>query len=265
MGTANVLEALRVTRCAACCIVITSDKCYAAPPEGGTWAHSETDPLGGDDPYSASKAAAEIVSQSYWRSFGGSQLAPMATARAGNVFGGGDWAQGRLVPDWARSAREGQPLSLRYPDAVRPWQHVLDAIAGYVLLAGALVVGTPEEYAGAWNFGSRQGSAVTVQQLVDMLQNSWNGLTGGTPVPVLAKGDREGERLNERYFLALDSSKAQVKLAWDQLLDLDEAVDWTTEWYAAELHGGEVDAMAVVNGQIARYLELSNATGAAGN
>jgi CDP-glucose 4,6-dehydratase len=265
MGTANVLEALRVTRCAACCVVITSDKCYAAPLGRHASAHSETDPLGGDDPYSASKAAAEIVSQSYWRSFGGSQLPPMATARAGNILGGGDWAPGRLVPDWARSARDGRPLSLRHPDAVRPWQHVLDAIAGYVLLAGALLADATAEYAGPWNFGPSERSAVTVRQLVDMLQNSWNGRTGGPPVHVLAGGNEGSERPRERNFLALDSSRAQAKLAWERLLDLDGAVDWTTEWYAAAFHGGGTDATAVVNAQIARYLELSNESGTAPN
>ncbi len=122
MGTANVLEALRVTRCAGCCVVITSDKCYAAPLGSYAWAHSETDPLGGDDPYSASKAAAEIVSQSYWQSFGGSQLPAMATARAGNILGGADWAPGRLVPDWA-------PLCARRPAPLPPSSRRCSAVA----------------------------------------------------------------------------------------------------------------------------------------
>jgi len=265
MGTANVLEALRVTRCAGCCVVITSDKCYAEPLGSYTSAHSETDPLGGDDPYSASKAAAEIVSHSYWESFGATQLPAIATARAGNILGGGDWALGRLVPDWARAARDGRLLSLRHPDAVRPWQHVLDAIAGYVFLAGALLANPPAEYAGPWNFGPSERSAVTVRQLVDMLQNSWNRRTGGAPVAVMAGGEKGAERAKERHFLALDSSKAQAKLGWDRLLDLDGAIDWTTEWYAAVFHGGETDAAAVVNAQISRYLELSNETGTAAN
>lgn len=265
MGTANVLEALRVTRCAGCCVVITSDKCYAQPVGSYALAHSETDPLGGDDPYSASKAAAEIVSHSYWQSFGGTQLPAIATARAGNILGGGDWAPGRLVPDWARSARDGRLLSLRHPDAVRPWQHILDAIAGYVFLASALLANPAAEYAGAWNFGPSERSAVTVRQLVEMLQNSWNRRTGGVPVPVIAGGEKGAERAKERYFLALDSSKAQAKLGWDRLLELDEAVDWTTEWYAAAFHRGETDATIVVNNQISRYLELSNETGTAAN
>jgi CDP-glucose 4,6-dehydratase len=265
MGTANVLEALRVTQCASCCVVITSDKCYAEPLGSYALAHSETHPLGGDDPYSASKAAAEIVSHSYWQSFGGSQLPPIATARAGNIFGGGDWALGRLVPDWARAARDGRLLSLRHPDAVRPWQHVLDAIAGYVFLAGALIADPASEYAGPWNFGPTERSAVTVRQLVDMLQNSWNRRTGGVPVPLMAAGDNGDEHPKERSFLALDSSKAQAKLGWDRLLDLDGGVDWTTEWYAAAFHGGETGATAVVNSQISRYLELSNETGTAAN
>jgi CDP-glucose 4,6-dehydratase len=262
MGTANVLEALRATPGAGCCVIITSDKCYAAPPGNDAAPHSETDALGGDDPYSASKAAAELVCQSYWQSFGGRQLPPMATARAGNILGGGDWAPGRLVPDWARSAREGNPLSLRHPDAVRPWQHVLDAIAGYVLLAGALLGDAPTEYEGPWNFGPADRSAVPVRQLVSMLQNSWDSRTGSVSVTVLAGDDRGGEQLKERHFLALDSTKARAKLAWGQLLDLERAVDWTTEWYAAALHGGETDAMAVANAQIARYLDLGNRTGA---
>jgi CDP-glucose 4,6-dehydratase len=265
MGTANVLEALRITQCAGCCVVITSDKCYAEPLGGYAVAHSETDPLGGDDPYSASKAAAEIVSHSYWQSFGGSQLTAVATARAGNIVGGGDWALGRLVPDWARSARDGRLLSLRHPDAVRPWQHVLDAIAGYVLLASALLAKPAGEYAGPWNFGPDERWAVTVRQLVDMLQNSWNRRSSGVPVPVMADGDNGADRPRERSFLALDSSKAQAKLGWGRLLDLDGVVDWTTEWYVAAYHGGATDATAVVNAQISRYLALSNETGTAAN
>ncbi len=134
-----------------------------------------------------------------------------------------------------------------------------------MLLAGALLASASADHAGAWNFGPSERSATTVRQLVDMLQNSWHGRTGSSPVQVLAEGMKEGEQSGERYFLALDSSKAKVRLAWDQLLDIDSAVDWTTEWYAAALQGGEAGATAVVNAQIARYLELSNKTGTAAN
>lgn len=255
MGTAHVLEAARATACAACCVVVTSDKCYATVAANGTREHPETDPLGGEDPYSASKAAAEIVANSYWCSFGGTQLRAVATARAGNIIGGGDWAPGRIVPDWARSVRASAPLHLRHPGAVRPWQHVLDAVSGYVLLADALLA-SPSEYSGAWNFGPPSGCAVTVFELVEMLQGSWAARSPNRPIDVVADEQMAGTQPSERLFLALDSSKSHAELGWAQVLDLPTTVDWTTEWYAAALSGRPFDAAGLARDQIARYLTL---------
>jgi CDP-glucose 4,6-dehydratase len=256
MGTAHVLEAARATGCASCCVVVTSDKCYATFVGNGTREHPETDPLGGDDPYSASKAAAELVANSYLRSFGGTQLPALATARAGNIIGGGDWAPGRIVPDWARSVRTSAALHLRHPGAVRPWQHVLDAISGYILLADALLA-SPAEYSGAWNFGPPSGCAVTVFELVEMLQDSWAAHGADRRIDVVADEQMAVPQPSERHFLALDSSKSQGQLGWVQVLDLATSVEWTTEWYAAALSGRPFDAAGLARDQITRYMTMT--------
>jgi CDP-glucose 4,6-dehydratase len=256
MGTAHLLEALRVAGSALCCVVVTSDKCYAASAR----AHVETDPLGGDDPYSASKAAAEIVSNAYRQSFGRLGLPPVATARAGNIVGGGDWAPGRLVPDWARSVRDGTNLRLRQPYATRPWQHVLDAVAGYLVLADALMT-SPADYEGAWNFGPPPDGPSTVSDLVAMLQRSW-GACVGRPSPVAVVEENNGPP--ERHELALDSAKAANQLSWRRRLDLPTTVDWTTEWYAGALLDASFDPAALSADQVRRYLARSSPTGSFG-
>jgi CDP-glucose 4,6-dehydratase len=251
MGTAHLLEALRVVGSALCCVVVTSDKCYAASAR----AHVETDPLGGDDPYSASKAAAEIVSNAYRRSFGRLGLPPVATARAGNIVGGGDWAQGRLVPDWARSVRDGTNLRLRQPYSTRPWQHVLDAVAGYVVLADALMA-SPADFEGAWNFGPPPDEPSTVSDLVAMLQRSWATYVG-RPSPLVVTEDNAGPP--EQHELALNSAKALSQLCWERRLDLPTTVGWTTEWYAGALLDASFDPAALSADQVRRYLASGNA------
>jgi CDP-glucose 4,6-dehydratase len=253
LGTAHVLEALRTTGCAQCCVVVTSDKCYSRSPGAESRAHAEGDPLGGDDPYSASKAAAEVVTHAYWRSFGGTQLRAVATARAGNILGGGDLAPDRIVPDWARSVRDKAPLHLRHPDSIRPWQHVLDALAGYLLLADALM-DAPSGYAGAWNFGPPETSVATVRQVIDELQQSWSARTGDSPVPVVVDDDQA--KAPERAALTLDSSRAAANLAWAPRLDLHDTAAWTTEWYAAAWRNRRFDGASITSDQIVRYLDL---------
>lgn len=246
MGTVHVLDALRRAASARACVVVTSDKCYAVA-EGS---HVETDPLGGDDPYSASKAGAEIVAHAYQASFFSPSETALATARAGNILGGGDWADQRIVPDTIRSARDRVPLVLRRPLAIRPWQHVLDAVAGYVRLADALERGGAA-YAGSWNFGPEANEAVPVSDLVARVTREWAAL-GGAPIAT-----EVGESsLAERSTLVLDSSRARTRLAWTPLLGLDATVQWTVEWYFEALKAASFDAYQVTNGQIDRYLEL---------
>ena len=249
MGTVNVLEALRRASSARTCVVVTSDKCYAIA-EGS---HVETDPLGGDDPYSASKAGAEIVAHAYQSSFFSSSEMALATARAGNILGGGDWADQRIVPDAIRAARDGIPLVLRRPLAVRPWQHVLDAISGYLRLADALERGGAA-YAESWNFGPETNAAVPVRDLVARLTTTWNAL-GGAPIDT----EVGQSSLGERSTLILDSSRARTRLGWRPLLNLDATVNWTVEWYHAALNSASFDAHRVTSAQIRRFLELDEA------
>jgi CDP-glucose 4,6-dehydratase len=205
MGTVNVLEATRGVPA----VVVTSDKCYAP----GRGRHVETDPLGGDDPYSASKAAQEHVVAAYRSAFD----LPLATARAGNAIGGGDFAPGRLVPDLARAAAAGEPVAIRSPNAVRPWQHVLNPLAGYLRLAEGLLAGEP--VAEAWNFGPDADDERPVRWLVER----WGvAVIAGTEEP------------REAAVLRVDSTKARERLAWHPVWDLAAALDAAREWYAAD-------------------------------
>lgn len=242
IGTANLLEAVRASSVKVC-VVVTSDKCYAEGPV----AHIESDALGGRDPYSASKAAAELVVGAYRDSFF-ADGPRVASARAGNIIGGGDAGAARIVPDFLRAVECGTPLVLRHPGAVRPWQHVLDAVSGYVRLAAAMF--DAPELATSFNFGPDKLSCVTVFQLVEMLRYSFARATGETPLaPVVA-----GEPLPERMTLALDSARARLSLGWQPLLDLSSMVDWTIEWHVAARRGDEDTLAAAHDGQIARYL-----------
>jgi CDP-glucose 4,6-dehydratase len=214
LGTAHLLEAVRAHAPGAAVVVVTSDKCYAEPDSGRRF--REDDRLGGEDPYSASKAAAELVAGSYRDSLG----VRAATARAGNVIGGGDWAEDRLIPDAMRAALEGRPLLVRNPDAVRPWQHVLNPLAGYLLLA------EHTDAAEAWNFGPDPGDELPVRDLVERIGARWgDGFEwrteddGGPP---------------ETTVLRLDSTKARQRLGWVPGWNLDEALAATVEWFRAE-------------------------------
>lgn len=247
MGTAHLLEAVRQVGGVAACVVVTSDKCYATGPA----AHVETDPLGGDDPYSASKAGAELVAQAYRASFAPAGGA-IATTRAGNIVGGGDASAHRIVPDWARALEAGTPLELRHPEAVRPWQHVLDAVTGYVRLGAALLAeGTA--VAEAWNFGPPASAAATVGRFVGLLGDECRARHIEVPEPVSGPPGPP-----ERSVLTLDSEKAERRLAWRQVLDLASTSAWTVEWYAGRLEDG-FDPVEATRAQIGRYLELEAA------
>jgi CDP-glucose 4,6-dehydratase len=227
-GTAHVLDAVRAVGGVDAVVVVTSDKCYAAlEASSSEWGHRETDPLGGRDPYSASKAAAEIVSAAYRESYG----LPLATARAGNVIGGGDWGADRLLPDVMRAALEGTPVALRSPDAVRPWQHVLNPLAGYLVLAQALG-GGDESVRDAWNFGPAIADALPVRSIVERLGALW-----GAPLDVQTQ---PGDHPHETTTLRLDATRARVRLGWQPLWDLDEGLRAIVDWYRAYERGADL-------------------------
>ena len=220
LGTANVLEAIRHSPGVKAAVMIASDKCY----ENREWVHGyrETDPLGGRDPYSASKGASEIVTSSYSRSFFGSPgTANIASARAGNVIGGGDWAPNRIVPDCVKALRAKRPIVVRNPDAVRPWQHVLEPLHGYLKL-GALLLSSGKRYSGAWNFGPSHRNQLTVRHLVETFLRHWG--SGSYKVQ-----GRRGPK--EACLLALDISKATNLLGWSPALDFETTVAFTVDEY----------------------------------
>ena len=221
VGTLNVLEAIRNDPCVKAAVMITSDKCY----ENREWYHGyrESDPLGGRDPYSASKGAAEIVISSYIRSFFSGENTPaVASVRAGNVIGGGDWGKERIVPDCIRALTAGYPIEIRNPQAVRPWQHVLDPLSGYLSLGSALAR-DGKKFSGAWNFGPCHQNAVSVQALVEEIIRQWG--SGSFRIDAMENACAESK------ILMLDISKAVHVLGWSPCLSLEEAIRFTIGEY----------------------------------
>ncbi len=231
MGTANVLQAARAVRSLRAVVVVTSDKVYANDGAGRPF--SEEDRLGGHDPYSNSKACAELVTDSFRRCFFGGACR-VATARAGNVIGGGDWSPFRVVRDIVEAFETGQPVALRYPQAVRPWQHVLDPLAGYLLLAQAMAT-APESAPTALNFGPDAESFRSVSDLVQTFTSRWGGRPGWR--------HDAAEHPHEASFLTLDATRARSLLGWRPLLSFDESVTWTADWYRAFWNGDDVGAV----------------------
>jgi CDP-glucose 4,6-dehydratase len=251
MGTAHVLEAARLEPSVKAVVCVTTDKVYA--DHNGQNGYREGDQLGGRDPYAASKAAAELVAACYRDTMAGrGNEVLIATARGGNIIGGGDWSSDRIVPDFVRSVVSGKPLTLRNPDAVRPWQHVLALVHGYLVLASRLI-GGDAACAEAWNFGPRESDAVPVQELVDRLGKVWR-----RPEINYVKGS-----FPETHFLHLDSTKARSRLDWQPALDFADAVTRTAEWYR-EFYARPVSAEEVTAAQINRY-RTTIATGDPGN
>ncbi len=242
MGTIHVLEAIRQTPSVRAAVMVTTDKCYEN--HGRREPYAETDPLGGHDPYSASKGAAEIVIASYRRSFfSGSGAAGIASARSGNVIGGGDWSEDRIVPDFFRALEADRPLRIRNPDAVRPWQHVLEPLHGYLLLAAHLM-GEPARFAGAWNFGPSADQMHSVRDVAEALititgQGSWET----TPASA-----------HEADLLMLDSGKAAAQLGWRPRLSFAQAMELTAEGY---LHDN-TDIAASYRSQIEHFERLGH-------
>ncbi len=226
MGTANVLESVRSLHRPCTVIVVTSDKCYDNSDHQRV--HRETDPLGGNDPYSASKAAAEIVTSAYRKSFFSPEglAAPsikVATVRAGNVVGGGDWAVDRIVPDAVRALSSGRPLAVRNPGSIRPWQHVLEPLSGYLTLASRMLSSDDPALCSSWNFGPTAEDEATVEDLVEGFCQAWGN----------GKWQRSGVRdqLAEERCLRLSSTKAREQLGWQPRWSFHEAVERTARWY----------------------------------
>ena len=237
LGSVNVLESCRYTESVRAVVMVTTDKCYSNPETERPF--REEDPLGGHDPYSASKGAAEIAAASYRLSF----FAPegriaLATARAGNVIGGGDWAKDRLLPDLVRSAASGETSHIRFPGAVRPWQHVLEALSGYLLLGQKLYV-SGQEFASAWNFGPVEKECYTVEDVIHIARKYWEKISFVCESP-------EEVNLHEASHLVLDCSKAEKVLQWHPVWNTEHSVGQTVCWYHDYYEKGKVTTFSML-------------------
>lgn len=241
-GTAHVLEAARHVKSVRGVVCVTTDKVYQN--NEWAWPYRENDPLGGKDPYSASKAAAEMVIQSYAVSYPAAKgLGPaVAIARGGNIIGGGDWSEDRLVPDFVRAVVDGHPMTLRYPDASRPWQHVLALVHGYMMLMAGLLSDEPSRYARAWNLGPQDPKQHSVREVLEMMCGHWTR-------PQLEYMDHP---LAEASALALDSSLARNVLGWIPAWDTEQVVLHTAAWYR-DYYADPERARAITLAQIAAW------------
>jgi CDP-glucose 4,6-dehydratase len=249
MGTVHLLEVVREAESVEAVVVVTSDKCYEN--REWVWPYREDEAMGGRDPYSSSKGCAELVTAAYRTSFLegiSSRTCRIASARAGNVIGGGDWAPDRLIPDIMRSFAKGLPVEIRSPYAVRPWQHVLEPLGGYIRLAEALVGEGGGRFAEGWNFGPSDEDCWPVSSVVDRLAAHWgNGASWH-----LSKGPHP----HEASLLKVDASKARARLSWSRRLRLEEALVWTVDWYRRQLEGCRATEMLVT--QIERYEKMGS-------
>ncbi len=223
-GTVNLFECCRACDSVKVIVNVTSDKCYEN--KEWIWGYRENDPVGGYDPYSSSKACSEIITATYRKSFFNVNNKSLASVRAGNVIGGGDWREDRLVPDCIRALKKGKPIGIRSPLSVRPWQHVLEPLSGYLLLASRMYE-DGERYSGAWNFGPCNGSIITVEEMVNRLIGYW----GSGQFKDLSK--QSSQKPHEASLLTLDISKAINLLNWEPVLNVSEAIEYAVNWYKA--------------------------------
>lgn len=233
MGTVHLLETIRQLDSVRAVVNVTSDKCYENTNQ--LWSYRESDPMGGYDPYSASKGCSELVTSAYRRSFFQHTTIALASARAGNVIGGGDWAADRLIPDIVRSLSEGREIVIRHPYATRPWQHVLEALSGYLLL-GFRLYEEGQSFAQAWNFGPRDNEALAVEMIVKKAIDIWGS------------GQYKVENRDQPYEatqLKLDMTKAAVLLNWQPRLSVEEALTCTLQWYAAFYRGDQIHELTL--------------------
>jgi CDP-glucose 4,6-dehydratase len=252
MGTVNLLEAVRSTDCVRAVVNVTTDKCYEN--REWIWPYRESEPMGGYDPYSSSKGCAELVTTAYRNSFFPAEKftdhgVALASARAGNVIGGGDWASDRLIPDMVSAFSEGRSVAIRNPHAIRPWQHVLEPLRGYLTLAHRLHDGG-SEFAEAFNFGPAQEDAQPVQWIVEHMKQLW-----GPGANWHLDGQ---EHPHEASYLKLDISKAAHRLGWKPVLQLPQALKMTAEWYQPQSEGETARQLTV--SQIASYMKICPST-----
>ena len=231
MGTVNLLQAVRATSSVRAIVNVTTDKCYEN--REWSWGYRENDSLGGRDPYSNSKACAELVTSAFRNSYLHQGSIGLASARAGNVIGGGDWSVDRLLPDFLRALDAGQPIHIRSPHAVRPWQHVLEPLSGYLLLAEKIFL-APASYDEAWNFGPRNEDVQSVRWIVERLAATMSQMKWSCD---------ESQQLHEAGLLKLDSSKAQDRLGWTPRWNLAKALDETLRWHTAWRAGHDMQAL----------------------
>jgi CDP-glucose 4,6-dehydratase len=244
MGTVHLLEAARSVRSIKAIVNVTTDKCYEN--KEWIWGYREDEPLGGRDPYSSSKACSELVTNSYRQSFLNELGVAVATARAGNVIGGGDWAKERLIPDILGAFESGRPLIIRNPHAIRPWQHVLDPLRGYLIL-GENLIKHGSSFAEPWNFGPSNQDSKSVSWIAEELSSLW-----GSPTKWVVDSSTHP---HEAKYLKLDSSKATDQLGWKPRLGLGEALAWIVEW--SHEHAAGKSMREITMAQISRYQKLS--------
>ncbi len=242
IGTANVLESVRRCSKVKAVVVVTTDKCYEN--KEWYWGYRENEALGGYDPYSSSKACAEIVTAAYRQSFLKASGISVATVRAGNVIGGGDWAKDRLIPDCLRAIEQGETIIIRSPAAIRPWQHVLEPLHGYLMLAEKLYK-EGNDWAQSWNFGPNDHSVLSVGELVGKIATKLHGIYE----------IQQNDTLHEAMYLKLDCSKAKMKLGWTPILSMEETLDYIADWFHTYLKKEDMQQFSLQ--QIKKYMQKS--------